>query len=111
MRKSFEKYTIVARHFKGTDDSYMNPVYQRVVSVHNNLNDAINELLYISSFDDPSIMHDADDIKNDIEDCIDTLEYGLCYNIPFSTMHDYMPEQKKWYWGPGTYAISKTTIN
>lgn len=109
MDKDFIRYNISIRHLKGFEKENRQTVYKRVISTHKTLDEAIEKLIDISLQEDPTFKCEVYDIVDEInenkEDLMDEE-----YSIVFETLHDYMPDEKKWYWGSGAFTLKASAL-
>lgn len=109
MAKNFIRYNISVRHLKGFERENRQTVYKRVISIHETLDEAIEKLINITLQEDPNFKCEVSDIIDEINENKDDL-MNEEYSIVFETLHDYMPDEKKWYWGSGAFTLKGSAL-
>ena len=109
MGKDFIRYNVSIRHLKGFERENRETIYKRVISTHATLEEAIDKLIDISLREDPTFKCEVPDILNEINEQKDELMESE-YSIIFETLHDYMPDKKKWYLGSGAFTLKGSAL-
>ena len=101
------KYYVSLQHLESYMKGKRKPFYERIVSVHDTLDDAIENFLnHVIEFD-PEIKYERDDIREEAHDEKRYFEEGNGYRITFKEIKD----PKKFYFGPGAYVITKEKLS
>lgn len=109
MAKDFIRYNISVRHLKGFEHENRQTTYKRVISTHASLDEAVDKLIDISLKEDPTFKCEISDVMDEIMESKDNLMTEE-YSIVFEVLHDYMPEEKKWYWGSGALTLKASAL-
>lgn len=104
------KYHIIVRHLLNFEKGHRKTTYTRIVSSYDNLDDAIVKLSELSLQKDPTIKGDIPVIIGEIKRNPRMLMVDE-YSVVFEEMNDFMPEERKWYRGPGAVSIEGSLVN
>ena len=109
MTQEFIRYYITVRHMQDFEREHRKTTYLRIISSYDNLDDAIDKLIELSMQEDPSLKGELPIIIGEIKEDLRMLLSDE-YSIIFEKMNDYMPDEKKLYWGPGAFTIKGSAL-
>lgn len=104
------KYIVSAKHLQSFERGKRRVFQTRVISMRDDLDDAINDFLNTIKCEDDCSQQDLRDVIEELQEIKETdrnLTEGGSYDFVFETMHDYPGR----YIGPGSYSLEKTVLS
>ena len=109
MTQKLIRYNVTVRHLQDFERGHRKTTYIRFISSYESLDDAIDKLIELTMQEDPTLKSDIPVIIEEIKE-----DPGMLlaeeYSVIFEKMNDYMPDEKKWYWGPGAFTIKGSPL-